>query len=84
MITDRQIKDGCRDAYLKAGHNAYFGNGFEAGVKFAIEQVKKCSIPVVVGRSEQFCSCSFVMIMRDEKTDVAYCAECRNEVNEKN
>ena len=40
--------------------------------------------PHVVGRSEQFCSCSFVMIMRDVNTDVAFCAECGKEVNEQN
>lgn len=55
MITDEQIADGCNKAYLKAGHNAYFGNGFEAGVRFALEQVKNCSIPDVVGQSEQLC-----------------------------
>ena len=38
----------------------------------------------VVGQSEQFCSCSFVMIMRDSETDVAYCSECKREVNEQN
>lgn len=35
-------------------------------------------------RSEQFCSCSFVMIMRDSETGVAYCSECKKEVNEQN
>lgn len=43
MITDGQIADACNKAYLKAGHNAYFGNGFEAGVRFALEQVKNLS-----------------------------------------
>lgn len=38
----------------------------------------------VVGRSEQFCSCSFVMIMRDVNTDVPFCAKCGKEVNEQN
>lgn len=38
----------------------------------------------VVERSEQFCSCSFVMMMRNSETDVAYCAECGKEVNEQN
>ncbi len=54
MITDGQIADACNKAYLKSGHNAYFGNGFEAGVKFALEQVKNLSSnPVLVGDSEQ-------------------------------
>lgn len=49
MITDGEIADACNKAYIKAGHNAYFGNGFEAGVRFALEQVKNCSIPAVIG-----------------------------------
>lgn len=32
MLTIEQALD---EAYLKAGHNAYFGNGFKAGVEFA-------------------------------------------------
>lgn len=31
----KTIKDGLDKAYKNAGHNAYFGNGFEAGVNFA-------------------------------------------------
>ena len=36
MITDEQIKQGQEKAYKAAGHNAYFGNGFQAGVNFAL------------------------------------------------
>lgn len=28
------MKKACNEAYEKAGHNAFFGNGFRAGVKF--------------------------------------------------
>lgn len=38
MITESQIADACNKAYLKLGSNAYFGNGFRAGVEFALEQ----------------------------------------------
>ena len=31
----KEIKKGLDKAYKEAGHNAFFGNGFEAGVKFA-------------------------------------------------
>jgi hypothetical protein len=41
MLTEKQIADACHKAYLKAGNNVYFGNGFEAGVRFAIEQENK-------------------------------------------
>lgn len=52
-LTEEQIIDGQNEAYLKAGHNAYFGNGFNAGVEFALKQVNKLHIPDVVERSEQ-------------------------------
>ena len=29
------IEEGLEEAYQKAGKNAYFGNGFKAGVEFA-------------------------------------------------
>lgn len=37
-ISDDKIKVGIDKAYKKARHNAYFANGFEAGVRFAEEQ----------------------------------------------
>lgn len=40
-LTEEQIIDGENAAYLKAGYNAYFGNGFNAGVEFALKQVNK-------------------------------------------
>jgi hypothetical protein len=49
MITDEQIKQGLDKAYKQAGHNAYFGNGFEAGVKFALEQVKNIAYEPLLG-----------------------------------
>ena len=43
-LTEEQIIDGQNEAYLKAGYNAYFGNGFNAGVEFALKQVNKLPI----------------------------------------
>lgn len=40
-FTDLQIQNGINEAYKKAGDNAYFANGFEAGLKFATEQAKQ-------------------------------------------
>lgn len=37
MTKQEQAKD---KAYKEAGHNAYFGNGFDSGVKFAIASQK--------------------------------------------
>jgi DNA-binding Xre family transcriptional regulator len=48
QITDEQINEGLGKAYKKAGHNAYFGNGFEAGVRFTQELVENLTIPVVM------------------------------------
>jgi hypothetical protein len=31
----KTIEKGLEEAYIKAGENAYFGNGFVAGVEFA-------------------------------------------------
>jgi len=39
-ITKEQIKTGLNKAYEDAGQNAYFGNGFKAGVAFTLRQVK--------------------------------------------
>ena len=32
---------------------------------------------------KNYCECSFVFIMRNEKTDVPYCGECKKEVDER-
>jgi hypothetical protein len=41
MIAKEKIKKGLDEAFKKAGQNAYFGNGFEAGIKFAEEYYQK-------------------------------------------
>jgi hypothetical protein len=40
LISEENIIDACNTAYLKAGHNAYFGEGFSRGVDFAIEKLE--------------------------------------------
>ena len=34
-MSEEEINEGLIVAYREAGHNAYFGNGFHAGVEFA-------------------------------------------------
>ena len=34
-FTEKQIEDAINKAYEEAGDNAYFGNGFRRGIKFA-------------------------------------------------
>jgi hypothetical protein len=41
MITEKEISDAMDKAYIEAGHNTYFGNGFRAGVNFALESIKE-------------------------------------------
>ena len=57
-------------------------DAFEKELNELIEREVALRIHDVSGRSEQFCACPFVMIMRDVDTDVAYCAECRKEAKE--
>ncbi len=43
-MTEEELKRGLDDAYKKAGHNAFFSNGFMAGVEFMkshLDKVKK-------------------------------------------
>ena len=48
-LTEAEIIDGQNEAYLKAGHNAYFGDGFNAGVEFALKQINKLPTPITLG-----------------------------------
>ena len=40
-MKQEEIIGGLNKAYLEAGHNAYFGNGFHSGVKFASDKIKE-------------------------------------------
>jgi len=40
LISEKDIEKAMNEAYKDLGHNAYFGNGFKAGVRFAIEKSK--------------------------------------------
>jgi hypothetical protein len=33
---------------------------------------------------EKYCSCEFLMIMRDSDTDIPFCSECKKQVKEQN
>ncbi len=76
MITDEQIKQGLDKAYKAAGHNAYFGNGFQAGVNFAIEQLKNCSIPDVGSSLPKVCKgCGTLSTKVIDKKYLACCPD---------
>ena len=40
-LTEQQIEEARGKAYKNAGHNAYFGEGFNAGVEFVLYQLKQ-------------------------------------------
>ena len=40
MKNSQEYNDARDKAYKEAGHNAYFGNGFDAGFDFAMSQPK--------------------------------------------
>ena len=40
-ISRKEINKALDEAFIEAGHNAYFGNGFEAGVRFALKEINK-------------------------------------------
>lgn len=75
MNTDKLIKelellaDSCESNY------ALEVNGYSQGVNDAIDLVKKLTIPVVVGRSEQLpiarCGCK-----EPDPTEIKVCIEC--------
>lgn len=61
-ITEQEIMKGITEAYKQAGHNAYFGNGFRAGIEFALKQepdVKDCGDQIhemrVEFNNDKFC-----------------------------
>lgn len=79
VIIQRLIQVG---QMLERGQLEY--SGAEADTIYLLERYAALRQPPVVGRSEQFCECDFVMIMRDVNTGKPLCAECRKEVNEQN
>jgi hypothetical protein len=34
-------------------------------------------------KTEKYCQCSFAMIRRDQETQIAYCFECKKEIDER-
>ena len=55
--------------------------GFEDLVDVVQGVIKKCSIPAVVGRSEQFyCTCSRAKGLDHDEEGTPYCISCQKEV----
>lgn len=55
-MTEQEIHDAMDQAYRMAGDNAYFGNGFNAGVSYAVKQLEPkwidVSVPLKEGTDE--------------------------------
>ena len=47
-LTEEEIKQGLDKAYKKAGSNAYFANGFKAGISFCCELLVGCCVLIIV------------------------------------
>jgi hypothetical protein len=45
-MSEEQIRKGIDEAFKAAGPNAYFGNGFRAGIKFVLSEILE-AIPEV-------------------------------------
>ena len=63
----KTIEQASNEAYLKAGHNAYFVNGFEAGVEFAQrwisidEELPPVSQQVIVKLKNNWHACTWLL-----------------------
>jgi hypothetical protein len=66
-------KGGCKNFDSAEGILACHDNGCQHKVAVLIPLSEKV---------KDYCKCNFVMIMRDAGTDVAYCSQCKKEVNE--
>ena len=53
MIKYSEIKKVAKEKFGNGKYLTDKEDGFRQGVEWALEQVKNCSIPAVVGRSEQ-------------------------------
>ena len=76
MITKEQVKEAMEIAYKKAGNNAYFENGFEAGVNFAIEVLTKPDIQVECKKSPNG---KHHYVMSADTFELPYCKYCYKE-----
>ena len=78
-LTEEEIQKGLDEAYKNAESNAYFGNGFKAGIEFALNQGQTLLIHSVVGQSEQLCKHKRVIKSRLRMVDgkSRYCKDCQ-------
>ena len=66
-FTKEEIKQGMNEAYQQAGHNAYFGNGFKAGIAFALAKMEREKIGRLEGVSDI-----------EEEEDTEFCPHCNS------
>lgn len=63
----KTIEEAANESYLKAGHNAYFVNGFKAGVEFAQrwipidEELPPVSQQVIVKLKNNWHACTWLL-----------------------
>lgn len=52
-MDDKKVQEGLDRAYQEAGHNAYFGEGFKAGVRFAENVSNSASVSGTKARCDE-------------------------------
>lgn len=60
-FTEKEIQEGLNKAYKEAGHNVYFGNGFNAGIEFARQRQADLlkALSDLLGVHLQIVNCAF-------------------------
>lgn len=81
-FSEEQIIDGQNKAYLEAGHDAYFGNGFRAGVKFVLDALNKSFVlpsTISTDQSELVCpKCEGHNTQIVYAESQCYCEDCND------
>ncbi len=87
-ITNEQIKAGLNEAYKKAGHNAYFGNGFHAGVEFALNKVSNTDLLICIKEYKHYFECNWdfdpdLLSADQERDHYRWCIDKLSELGER-
>ena len=77
MTRDREISEAIDEAYKKAGSNAYFANGFKAGVAFMEHKLVKNNVDLA-DVSKRYTIKYMIIGCRDIKT-INYLANSEEE-----
>ena len=83
MIKYSEIKKVAKEKFGNGKYLTDKEDGFRQGAEWALEQVKNCSIPAVVGQSEQLV-CDRGNKLTDKELYFGQCLQCGKNVEEAN